>query len=252
MSNLGKILLYVALVGALASIAGGIMIWQKRGEDAANLATANQSRAVAEAKAKAEAADLAKAQAAESDAEAKTAAANASLDDYKKQMATVQQNATDAAKALADANAKAKDAQDALDKIQASLGTDTPDGLKAAAKKAEDDLAAAQSEKKIMEDQVADYKQKVADMTDAINRSTRGLNKPGVSGKVTFVDRTWNFVVLNVGLSDGLVPNGELIVYRGRDFLGKIRVTKVDSNDAVAEILPDIKGNIQVGDAVLN
>jgi hypothetical protein len=29
-------------------------------------------------------------------------------------------------------------------------------------------------------------------------------------------------------------------------------VTKVDPNDAVAEILPDIKGDIQIGDAVLN
>jgi hypothetical protein len=43
-----------------------------------------------------------------------------------------------------------------------------------------------------------------------------------------------------------------LIVYRGRDFLGKIRVTKADPNDAVAEILPDVKGDIQVGDSVLN
>ena len=106
--------------------------------------------------------------------------------------------------------------------------------------------------KKIMEDQVASDKQKIADLVDAVSRSQKGIIKPGVSGKVTFVDRTWNFVVLNVGLSDGLVPNGELIVYRGREFLGKLRVTRVDANDAVAEILPDIKGDIHVGDAVLN
>jgi hypothetical protein len=31
-----------------------------------------------------------------------------------------------------------------------------------------------------------------------------------------------------------------------------VRVTRADPNDAVAEILPDIKGQIQVGDAVLN
>jgi len=48
------------------------------------------------------------------------------------------------------------------------------------------------------------------------------------------------------------VPNGELIVYRGKTFLGKIRVTRADPGDSVAEILPDIKGNIQVGDRVLN
>jgi hypothetical protein len=252
MSNLGKILLYVALVGALAAAgAGGALIYKHMG-DAAVLAQANQDRANALQKAKAEAADLEKAQAAQADAESKAQAAASSLDDLKKQMATLQQQATDAAKALADSQAKATTAQDALDKINAALGTDTPDSLKADKKKAEDDLAAAESEKKIMEDQLDQSKQQVADMIDAINRSKRGENKPGVSGKVTFVDRTWNFVVLNVGLQDGLVPNGELIVYRGRNFLGKIRVTKVDSNDAVAEILPDIKGTIEIGDAVLN
>jgi cell shape-determining protein MreC len=94
-------------------------------------------------------------------------------------------------------------------------------------------------------------KDEVAQLTDAINRAKTG-KMPGVSGKVTFVDRTWNFVVLDVGISAGVVPNGELIVYRGQTFLGKLRVTKVDPNDAVAEILPDVKGDIQIGDKVLN
>jgi hypothetical protein len=75
---------------------------------------------------------------------------------------------------------------------------------------------------------------------------------PGVSGKVTFVDNAWNFVILDVGLANGVVPNGELIVYRNNAFLGKVRVTKVDPNDSVAEILPDVKGSIQIGDKVLN
>ena len=32
----------------------------------------------------------------------------------------------------------------------------------------------------------------------------------------------------------------------------EVKVTKADPNDAVAEILPDVKGDIQVGDRVLN
>jgi hypothetical protein len=98
---------------------------------------------------------------------------------------------------------------------------------------------------------LAQTQQKVNDLMDALNRKDTG-KMPGVSGKVTFVDRAWNFVILDVGVDSGVVPNGELIVYRGRQFLGKVRVTKVDPNDAVAEILPDVKGDIQIGDAVLN
>ena len=252
MSNLGKILLYVAVAGAIAALVAGGLLIQKRGEDAANLVQATQQKAVAEQKAKAEAADLEKATVAQQTAESKAAAATTATDDIKKQMDTLQKQATDATTALVSANEKAKTAQDALDKITASLNGKTVDEYVAAEKKAEDDLSAAQAEKKILQDQLQDSQQKLTDAKDEINRSHEGKMPPGISGKVTFVDRTWNFVVLNVGLTNGVVPNGELIVYRGRNFLGKIRVTKADENDSVAEILPDIKGDIQIGDAVLN
>ena len=91
----------------------------------------------------------------------------------------------------------------------------------------------------------------MADLKAAINKGPAGM-PPGISGKVTFVNRAWNFVVLNVGLANGVVPNGELIVYRGRDFLGKIKVTSAESNSAVGDILPNAKADIQVGDDVLN
>jgi hypothetical protein len=89
-------------------------------------------------------------------------------------------------------------------------------------------------------------------LKDAINRTATGTLPPGISGKVTFVNRTWNFVVLNVGLSNGIVPNGELIVYHGRNFLGKIKVTSAEATSSVADILPDAKADIQVGDDVIN
>ena len=49
--------------------------------------------------------------------------------------------------------------------------------------------------------------------------------------------------MLNVGLSNGVVPNGELIVYReARNFLGKVKVTSAeDDADSVADILPGRK-----------
>jgi cell shape-determining protein MreC len=138
-----------------------------------------------------------------------------------------------------------------VDAITKTLNGKTADEIVAAEAKAESDLSAAQAEQKIIQDQLQASQQQVADLTDAINRSKTG-QMPGVSGKVTFVDYAWNFVILDVGLSAGVVPNGELIVYRDKAFLGKVRVTKVDPNDSVAEILPDIQGRIQVGDKVLN
>ena len=89
---------------------------------------------------------------------------------------------------------------------------------------------------------------------DEINRShDQGKMPPGISGKVTFVDKTWNFVMLNVGLSNGVVPEWRIDRLSRTQLPGQNpRDQGGSENDAVAEILPDIKGDIQVGDTVLN
>ncbi len=189
--------------------------------------------------------------AAKLETEGKLTKATSTIEDLNTQLTTAQKTASDAAAAVQTANTAAKTAQDALDAINKTLNGEKPEQYVADKAKAEADLAAAQAEQKILQDQLQESQTKVADMIDAINRSKVG-KMPGVSGKVTFVDHTWNFIVIDVGLSNGVVPNGELIVYRDRTFLGKVRVTKADPNDAVAEIMPDVKGDIQIGDSVLN
>jgi hypothetical protein len=252
MSSLGKILLWVALVGALVAAGFGWMVIQSRTADAVTLKQTQQTVTAATQKAQAATKEAEDAKQQATDANNKLAQANSSIEDLKAKMATLQQQATDAAKAQADAESNLKVANDSLTQIKASLGDKTPEQYAADEKKAEADLAAAQAEQKIMSDQVQSLQKQVSDAQDQINRSKTGTMPPGISGKITFVDRTWNFVILNVGLTNGIVPNGELIVYRGRTFLGKVRITKADENDAVAEILPDLKGNIEIGDAVLN
>jgi multidrug efflux pump subunit AcrA (membrane-fusion protein) len=252
MSQLGKYLLYVALAGGVAAAIAGYLLIQKHGGDAATLAEVQQAKTSSDMTAKKAQAEATAAKQAQSDAEAKATTANSKIDDLNTQLATAQKQAADATAAVQTANDATKAAQDKLDAITKTLNGKTADELVADAAKAESDLQAAQAEQKIIQDQLQASTQQIATLQDAINRSKNGGPMPGISGKVTFVDHAWNFVILDVGLSAGVVPNGELIVYRGRNFLGKVRVTKVDPSDSVAEILPDIKGDIQIGDAVLN
>jgi cytoskeletal protein RodZ len=251
MSQLGKILLYVALVGGLAAVAGAYMIIQKRGEDATNLAQVTTAKTASDAAAKKAQAEAKAAEQAQTDAEAKATAASSKVDDLNTQLTASQKAAADATTALQTANDAVTAANAKVDSITKSLNGKTVDEYVQNATKAQSDLDAATAEQKIMQDQLDANKQTIADLQGAINNEKSG-KMPGVSGKVTFVDHAWNFVILDVGLNSGVVPNGELIVYRGRNFLGKVRVTKVDPSDSVAEILPDIKGDIQIGDAVLN
>jgi len=252
MSPLGKILLYVALVGGIAAGVAGFMLINQRKADAQTLAETVTAKTAAESAQKKAQQEAAAANAAKADDDTKLTTANASIADLTTQLSTTKQALTDAQTASQTATAAATAAQAKLDAISATLNGASPQDLVDQKNKALSDLQAAQAEQKIIQDQLQAEQAQVAALQDAINRSNDHGKMPGVSGKVTFVDHAWNFVILDVGLSAGVVPNGELIVYRNKTFLGKVRVTKVDPNDAVAEILPDIKGDIQIGDAVLN
>ncbi len=250
MSSIGKILLYVALAGLIAAAVGAWLLVQKYHEtndslvlaqqnlDVAKKATADALKAKETAIKEKEATDSALA-----DTKANLDSVQGKFDDLTKQQADIKA-ALDTAKANAD-----KAAQD-LKHVTDVLGM-SPEDAKAAMQKALDAQTAAQTEQKILADQLQDTTVKLKTFMDNVSK---GPNKmpPGISGKVTAVNRSWNFVVLDVGLSNGLVPKGELIVYRGNRFLGRSKITSVEENTAVADIEPDATGDIQMSDSVLN
>lgn len=59
----------------------------------------------------------------------------------------------------------------------------------------------------------------------------------GLEGRVLAVNQAWNFVVLNLGDKNGVVGNAEMLVKRGNQLVGKIRVTTVDPNSSIADII---------------
>jgi Skp family chaperone for outer membrane proteins len=76
---------------------------------------------------------------------------------------------------------------------------------------------------------------------------------PPVRGKVLTVDPKYDFVVLNVGGNQGIVQNGRLLVDRDGKLVAKLRITKVEPNRSIANILPDWKQTeVMEGDQVLN
>jgi len=74
----------------------------------------------------------------------------------------------------------------------------------------------------------------------------------GLKGKVLVVDPKYDFVVLDIGSSKGLVPRGELMVDRGGKLVAKIRVSSVQSDRAIANIMPGwTQGDVMEGDQVI-
>lgn len=74
----------------------------------------------------------------------------------------------------------------------------------------------------------------------------------GLTGHVLVVNPYWNFVVLDIGREAGLQATHEMIVHRDDRLVGRVRVSSVEDNMAVAEILNDWEQvPIREGDYVL-
>jgi multidrug efflux pump subunit AcrA (membrane-fusion protein) len=247
MSKLGKIFLYIAVAGALADIVGAILSYNKFGTDKSNIALAKQN--LAAEKSQVDSANKAAKEAldARNTAQGELSDANAKIDGLQTQLVSAQKDLTDAQVALKKATEDAQVAEQQLQTLQGKYDTQNEAYKKAAA-----DLLASQDEQQLLQTQVNDSVAQISELKNDLLNMNHSYIPPGVSGKVTFVNHAWNFVVLNVGLSNGVVPNGQLIVYRGRDFLGRVKVTSAETSSCVADIMPDAKADIQVGDDVLN
>jgi myosin heavy subunit len=83
-------------------------------------------------------------------------------------------------------------------------------------------------------------------------REEKVVLRRDLRGEVVAVDPKYDFVVLNIGESDGVLERGEMLVNRGGKLVAKVRVLSVDPRTSVANVLPDWRqAEIMEGDAVM-
>ena len=74
----------------------------------------------------------------------------------------------------------------------------------------------------------------------------------GLKGKVVAVDPKYDFVVLDIGESQGVVPRGKLLVSREGKLVGAVRITRVEASRSIANIIPEMKQEeVMEGDQVI-
>jgi hypothetical protein len=91
-------------------------------------------------------------------------------------------------------------------------------------------LTAAQDRNTGLEAQMSELKRK----EDARQKSQM---RQGLQGTILAVNQAWNFVVLSIGDRQGVVNNAEMLVQRGSQLLGKVRVTSVEPSTSIADIV---------------
>jgi len=76
----------------------------------------------------------------------------------------------------------------------------------------------------------------------------------GLEGKVLAVNQAWNFVVLSIGDKNGVTNNAEMLVKRGDQLVGRVRVTSVEPSSSIADIISSSLSKglfVQPGDNVI-
>lgn len=175
---------------------------------------------------------------------------------------TAAKTAADMAKAdLAKAEAAAKDAEQKLaalqgdfDKMKTEIGDVKPAELAAKIKdlndakaKLETELAESKQVQESLKKKADDAEAQFAAKDRAIAEYKAGYVRNGLSGKVLAYNPGWNFVVLNLGDKAGLKSGAQLVVTRSGAMVGKIKVTTVEPSTSIADVLP---GTIARGDSV--
>ena len=89
----------------------------------------------------------------------------------------------------------------------------------------------------------AEKKEALAKAVEEVNREV-DLDKIVVApsskpdGRILSVDADTEFVIVNLGEKDGIALGDIMSVYRGSDFLGDIRVTRVQAEMSAADFIP--------------
>jgi len=176
------------------------------------------------------------------------------LDSVQQELAAVQSELKDAKDQIASLSSQVETKEVELAQAQARIQQLQDDKalLEREVQDTREELARAQDEARDLADQVTALEHTVRDLEARLGERIAAAVPRGLSGNVLIVNRPWNFVVVDLGSKDGLVPNIELLVHRGDRLVGKVRVSTVREKFSIAEIVRDWERlPVQEGDRVL-
>jgi cell shape-determining protein MreC len=90
-----------------------------------------------------------------------------------------------------------------------------------------------------------------------LDRYTGAVEKPvqlppGTKGNVVAVDPKYDFVILDIGEEQGVLPRAKMMINRDGKLIGKVQITSVQPNRSIANVLPEWKQDeVMEGDQVL-
>ena len=147
---------------------------------------------------------------------------------------------------------------EAKDARIAELETKTSKSAQSSDSGATEDLKKKIDEKDVinagLESKVKDIQSQLSKYKENESRRHANAMKSGLEGRILAVNSAWNFVVLSLGDRDGVINNAEMIIKRGPQRIGKIRITSVEPSTSIADIIANSVRSgltVQPGDTVI-
>jgi len=119
------------------------------------------------------------------------------------------------------------------------------------------DLKAVTDQRDALTDEKVIFTKKVEQLQAQLDRyqgRDRPVEMPGLKGTIEAVDPQWNFVVLDVGETQGAKERGIVMIRRGDKLVGKARIMTVEANRSIANLLPRWQQpgtEVQKGDVIM-
>lgn len=114
------------------------------------------------------------------------------------------------------------------------------------------ELVQAEDSLRDAEDKIVTLEQSIGLLELELGQGSAGSVRKGLTGRVLFVNRDWNFVVIDLGSQDGLVPNAEMLIHRDDSLVGKIVISNLSPDMSIAELEAGwLQGQVREGDYVV-
>jgi cell shape-determining protein MreC len=109
-----------------------------------------------------------------------------------------------------------------------------------------------EEEKQVMQNMVAKLEKRLKSYTEQTTEVEEPL-PAGLKGNVVVVDPKWDFVVLDIGEKQNVVPHGVMMVSRDGKLIAKVKIVSVQPNRCIANIMPQWRlGDVMEGDLALS
>lgn len=181
------------------------------------------------------------------------------LDKTKTELAAAQTKLADAEKQLADMKAELEKVvgpgknPEELAKQIAAMNTQIKD-LEGKVQTLEKEKADLTTVNEGLLARVKDTEEKLSAQQKVVDRYQKNIMQKGIRGSVLAVNAGWGFCVLSIGDRQGAAANKIMIVARGGQAIGKVKIINVESSQSVADIIGSsfVRGTyIQPGDEVI-